>query len=101
MDQGVQHYEKDEPDPQLRIVGVFSCLYCGRRFSTKHHLKGHYRKTHQKGIPNYKGKKQSISKRATQVQNVVDRITLYCYDIPSSSSQLIILLILALIYYGS
>ena len=50
QDQGWSH------EGQLPLIGIYSCLLCERRFSTKLRLNRHYRETHGENIQDYKGK---------------------------------------------
>ena len=43
-------------EDQLPLIGIYSCLLCERRFSTKLRLNRHYRETHGENIQDYKGK---------------------------------------------
>jgi hypothetical protein len=51
QDYGERRFEEQRP-----LIGIFSCLLCERRFSTKIQLKRHYYKAHRENIANYEGK---------------------------------------------
>jgi hypothetical protein len=101
MSRAFQNSETGDSDIRLPLVGLFSCLYCERHFSTKHELKRHYRKRHLRCIPNYEGAKTVLVKSARRAKDAVGRMATRCSDVPSSTSQLIALFILVLIYCGS
>ena len=42
-----------KPRDQLPLIGIYSCLLCERRFSTKLRLNRHYRETHGENIQDY------------------------------------------------
>ena len=50
---------EDQAEDSVPIIGVYTCLFCERRFSRKARLKRHYRKSHEGSIPNYEGE-QSV-----------------------------------------
>jgi len=50
-----QGYERRRFETQLPLVGIYSCLLCERRFSTKLQLNQHYRQKHGDSIHNYEG----------------------------------------------
>jgi hypothetical protein len=84
----------------LPLVGIYSCLYCERSYSTKPQLKHHYYNCHQNGIPNYEGNEAKVIRRITRAEDLIERIARTCSDVPSSG-RMIVLLILFLIYHGS
>jgi hypothetical protein len=53
MMQAFQHHRNAEN--QGPIIGVYTCLFCERRFSTKRQLKRHYARAHEHSLPNYEG----------------------------------------------
>jgi hypothetical protein len=101
MSRAFQDSETGDSNVRLPLVGLFSCLYCERHFSTKHELKRHYRRRHLRCIPNYEGAKTALVRSATRAKGAVGRMATRCSDMPSSTSQLIALFILVLIYFGS
>lgn len=48
----VQDHDSCEAEDQLPLIGIYHCLLCGHRFSTKLQLKLHY-KVHASSIPDY------------------------------------------------
>jgi hypothetical protein len=101
MFRAFQNSETGDSDVRLPLVGLYSCLYCERRFSIKHELKQHYRKRHRRCMPDYEGAKTVLARSATRARDAVERIATRCSDMPSSTSQLIALFILVLICYGT
>jgi hypothetical protein len=47
-------------DGWLPLIGIYSCLLCERRFSTKPQLNRHYRERHRENIQDYTGKGRVI-----------------------------------------
>ena len=53
MRQASLSYNGEKQAEYLPLIGIYSCLICDRRFSTKVRLKQHYVGTHRQSIPNY------------------------------------------------
>jgi hypothetical protein len=51
-----EHQRSRSHDERLLLVGIYSCLLCERRFSTKLQLNQHYRNRHREDIQDYEGK---------------------------------------------
>jgi hypothetical protein len=50
-----QDQKSGSHEDQLPLIGIYSCLLCERRFSTKLQLNWHYREKHGESIQNYEG----------------------------------------------
>jgi len=50
-----QDHKSRSHEDQLPLIGIYSCLLCERRFSTKLQLNRHYRERHGENIQDYEG----------------------------------------------
>ena len=50
-----QDHKSRSHGDQLPLIGIYSCLLCERRFSTKPQLNRHYRERHGENIQDYEG----------------------------------------------
>jgi hypothetical protein len=55
MGQSSLDYQNSQPGTLLPLIGLYSCVLCDRRFSTKAQLKKHYNRQHEESIPSYEG----------------------------------------------
>ncbi|MGA8904959.1 MAG: C2H2-type zinc finger protein [Candidatus Bathyarchaeia archaeon] len=55
MGQTSLDYQSRQPGGLWPLIGLYSCVFCDRRFSTKAQLKKHYQRQHGESIPSYDG----------------------------------------------
>jgi hypothetical protein len=55
MGQSSLDYQNGQPCSLWPLIGLYSCILCDKRFSTKGQLKKHYYRQHEESIPSYEG----------------------------------------------